>query len=151
MTGARALTMADEDETVIGPKIPQTSQNHPQNRLTSKLNHFFTLKSTKGVSLNQQLSAHPDFHAPGITENLLDLMGLDPWGSNLPADVAKPFWEKVEKEGSFDYLKVAQDQRQIWESKNPQIMNAAGTKPVVHHQPPNMKEFTASSQPRKRI
>ena len=111
-----------------------------------KLNHFFTLKSVKGVSLNQQLADHPDFHAPGITENLFDLMGLDPWGSNLPEDVAKPFWENLEAEKSFDYLKVAQDQRQIWESRNPQIMSATSTKPLF-----NPREFTANNQPRKRI
>ena len=146
--------MADEDGTVIGPKIPQTSQNQSQNRLTSKLNHFFTLKSSRGVSLNQQLAAHPDFHAPGITENLLDLMGLDPWGSNLPEDVARPFWQNVEIDASsFDYLKVAQEQRQNWESKNPQIMNAAGTKPL--QQAPNTfnprGDFTTNNRPKRRI
>ena len=146
--------MADEqDDTVIGPKIPQTTQNQSQARLTSKLNHFFNLKTTKGVSLNHQLAAHPDFHAPGITETLLDFMGLDPWGSNLPDDVAKPFWEKLESEGSFDYAKVAADQRRIWESKNPQIMNAAGTKPLNQTTNTfNPREFSAvSNQPRKRI
>lgn len=145
--------MGDEEETiVIGPKFPQTAQNQTQVRLTSKLNHFFTLKSTKGVSLNQQLAAHPDFHAPGITETLLDFMGLDPWGSNLPDQVAKPFWEKLEAEESFDYTKVAQDQRQIWENKNPQIMNAV-TKPSNQTTTNtfNPREFNANNQPRKRI
>jgi hypothetical protein len=147
--------MDDEEETiVIGPKIPQNSQNQAQARLTSKLNHFFSLKSTKGVSLNQQLAAHPDFHAPGITETLLDFMGLDPWGSNLSEQVAKPFWDKLEAEGAFDYVKVAQDQRQIWESKNPQIMNAV-TKPSNQMNTTmntfNPREFRTNIQPRKRI
>lgn len=149
--------MANDEETVIGPKIPQTSSNPSKSRLISKLNHFFDLKSTKGLSLNQQLSTHPDFHAPGITENLLDVMGLDPWGSNLADDVAKPFWENLETE-TFDYLKVAADQRQIWESKNPQIMNAA---PKSTNNPSNTTSTKNtfnprtgsgfSQQPRKRI
>lgn len=148
--------MVDEVETIeIGPKIPQTTQNQTQSRLTSKLNHFFDLKSTKGVSLNHQLAAHPDFHAPGITESLLDLMGLDPWGSNLPEPVAKPFWEKLETEGTFDYAKVAQEQRQIWESKNPQIMNATSKQTTstttTNTNTFNPREFNANNQPRKRI
>ena len=142
--------MAQEEEsTEIGPKIPQSTQNQPQSRLTSKLNHFFDLKTTKGVSLNQQLAAHPDFHAPGITESLLDFMGLDPWGTNLPESVAKPFWES-EKGENFDYVKVAQEQRQIWESKNPQIMSAvsANTTAVKTFNP---REFNSNNHPRKRI
>ncbi len=115
-------------------------------RLTLKLNHFFYLKRTKGLSLNQQLAAHPDFHAPGITETLLDFMGLDPWASNLAEDVAHPVWESQEDQ-QFDYVKVAQDQRQAWESKNPQIMNAT---------PSNNKSTTMNANnrvqmPRKRI
>lgn len=108
--------MSEEAPSSIGPNLGETS------RLTAKLNHYFTLKSTKGVSLNQKLAAHPDFHAPGITETLLDFLGLDPWASNLAEDVHKPGWED-----EFDYVKVAQEQRQIWESKNPQIMAAQKT------------------------
>lgn len=145
--------MADEEEAVIGPKIPQS-----KSRLISKLNHFFDLKTSKGLSLNQQLASHPDFHAPGITETLLDVMGLDPWGSNLAEDVAKPFWEHLET-GNFDYLKVAADQRQIWESKSPQIMNAV---PKTTVNPTSTNTTTKntfnprtgsgfSQQPRKRI
>lgn len=142
----------DDQETLIGPQIPQISENQAQTRLTSKLNHFFTLKNSKGLSLNQQLAAHPDFHAPGITESLLDLMGLDPWASNLPEDVAKPFWEKSEDaEGRpFDYTKVAQEQRQIWESKNPQIMGAtASTKSSTFN--PRAATINSHNAPRKRI
>lgn len=113
--------MSDDPATAafIGPKIAENS------RLNLKLNHYFILKKTKGLSLNQQLAAHPDFHAPGITDTLLNFMGLDPWASNLSEDVSNPAWEHENQ--VFDYVKVAQEQRQAWESKNPQIMNAAAT------------------------
>lgn len=157
--------MADE-QVVIGPKIPETAANSSKSRLISKLNHFFDLKTTKGLSLNQQLAAHPDFHAPGITETLLDVMGLDPWGSNLPTDVAQPFWEHLDiAEGGgqvFDYLKVAAEQRQIWESRNPQVMNAkpsgnptntmtTSTGATNSRNNPFVNPSRTSQQPRKRI
>lgn len=128
---------SEQDSTSIGPKIP----NNSSNRLASKLNYYFNLKKNKGVSLNHQLAAHPDFHAPGITEGLLQVIGLDPWSSNLPGEVAKPFWETAsENETEFDYVKVAQEQRLKWEAKNPQIMNAASTTTAK-----------PSTMPRKRI
>ena len=101
----------------------------------------------KGVSLNHQLAAHPDFYAPGITEGLLQVIGLDPWASNLPDDVTKPFWETVGKDIEFDYAKVSQEQRIKWETKNPQIMNATTTTTT------NSSSTTAKapSMPRKRI
>lgn len=129
----------DADENFIGPKI---TQNSSSNRIILKLNHFFSLKFDKGVSLNHQLAAHPDFHAPGITEGLLNVIGLDPWSSNLPKDVAVPFWEAAEAENSFDYTKVAIEQRNKWEAKNPQIMKAV---------PSSSGTAKPSSMPRKRI
>lgn len=130
----------------IGPKIPGNSPN----RLTSKLNHFFHLKMNKGVSLNHQLAAHPDFHAPGITEGLLNVIGLDPWASNLPNDVSNPFWEVSDY---FDYAKVAQEQRIKWEAKNQQIMNATSstkTEPS-NTNTKNIPKNNLPSMPRKRI
>ena len=136
-----------EEEPIIGPKIPQHSSN--SNRLASKLNHYFNLKRNKGVSLNHQLSAHPDFHAPGITEGLLQVIGLDPWSSNLPNDVATPFWETPEsQEFNFDYVKVAQEQRLKWEAKNPQIMNATTITTTNTNTNTTAKPL---SMPRKRI
>lgn len=128
----------DDDNNFIGPKIPQNSHS---DRLTLKLNHFFNLKFNKGVSLNHQLAAHPDFHAPGITEGLLKVIGLDPLSSNLPNDLSVPFWENVTMGTSFDYVQVAIEQRNKWEAKNPQIMSAV----------PTMKAPPPSSIPRKRI
>lgn len=146
----------DKDKTVIGPKIPQrTTENTAETRLTAKLNHFFSLKTTKGLSLNQQLAAHPDFHAPGITETLLDFLGLDPWGSNHPnPSLSRPSWEPENGE-DFDYLKVSQDQRAIWENKNQQIMNATTTtnSKNSHVKPPPVlaSNFKSNQMPRKRI
>lgn len=132
----------DSDTIQIGPQIPNNNNNSCNNnsisssssssnnnnnnhtetystKLASKLNHFFALRESKGLSLNHQLASHPDFHAPGITESLLDVVGLDPWGSNLPDDISKPAWEAVEPVGAFDYQKVALNQRSQWEAKNP--------------------------------
>ena len=141
--------MEKEDENLIGPKITGVMTN--SHRLALKLNHFFTLKSTKGISLNQQLAAHPDFHAPGITDTLIDFMGLDPWASNLAEDVTRPDWERLSWETesyNFDYVKIALEQRQAWESKNPQIMNATTTMTAST----SKQTFNPRAQmPRKRI
>ena len=146
---------ADQEKTVvIGPKIPQrTAENTAETRLAAKLNHFFVLKSTKGLSLNQQLAAHPDFHAPGITETLLDFLGLDPWGSNHPdPSLSRPPWEPENGE-DFDYLKVSQEQRAIWETKNQQIVNATSTNNKNSNvKPPVLaSNFKFNQMPRKRI
>lgn len=96
-------------------------------QLTAKLNHFLRLKRDKGLSLNEQLVAHPDFHAPGITETLVAYMNIDPWtsrssGTPLP-------WEEAEEPGAFDYAKVAADQRAAWEA------SAAPSQKTVNFQP----------------
>ena len=144
--------MEDDETVVIGPKIPQKSpQNQDESRLISKLNHFFDLKISKGLSLNQQLASRPDFHAPGITESLLDVMKVNPWGSNLSQDVAEPFWEAVESEEPFDYIKVAQNQRLNWEAKNQQIMNATTSSKSSIATNSHSLNFNSSQMPRKRI
>ena len=84
-------------------------------RLTAKVNHFLRLKREKGVSLNDQLVSHPDFHAPGITETLVRYLDVDPWSSaQAPAQLP---WEEEEV---FDYAKVAAEQRATWEASNQQ-------------------------------
>ena len=152
--GYNCCYMSDDDSP-IGPKLPvasSPSSSTLENKLSKKLNHFFLLRDTNGLSLNQQLASLPDFHAPGITETLLDFLRLDPWGSNLADDVAFPTWEGEEQD-AFDYLKVAQTQRQEWESKNPHIMGAATRNPLVSKEPKRGTgtATTTSQQPRKRI
>lgn len=83
-------------------------------RLGFKLNHFLKLKRDKGLSLNDQLVAHPDFHAPGITETLVKYLDVDPWASKhfqtaMPSELAT-------QAEAFDYVKVAIEQRATWEA-----------------------------------
>lgn len=115
----------DEDSNDKGEDTFTVENKYNTNpRLIAKLNHYFNLKSTKGLSLNQQLASHPDFHAPGITESLVSVLNIDPWGSNLSEDVARPAWDRIECEGDFNYVKVANDQRIRWESQNPQAVQS---------------------------
>lgn len=93
-----------------------------RDRLRAKLNHFLRLKEEKNLSLNAQIAAHPDFHAPDMTESLVKYLDVDPWGTVLEESI--PPWEKTEPVGVFDYAQVAAEQRAAWEAKtnNPALM-----------------------------
>lgn len=110
-----------------------------------KFARWRTLQVEQGLDFNTSLLNDRDFYNPNIQSRLLEVLGVSPDGSNFEKFLLKTetndsvqtskfsqnhskYIKMLQESPNFDYVKVAEEQRSVWEQsqKPPTSQNSLG-------------------------
>ena len=121
--------------------------------IEEKFARWRILQVEQGLDFNTSLLKNRDFHNPNIQSRLLEVLGVRPDGSNFNKFLMNPetnnpmsksdffqnyfnYIQTCEESPDFDYVRVAEEQRSVWEQSqklSTQNSNSVSKKHQIMH------------------